>query len=105
MPEEFTPVPDAVLRTILELDATATPDWKVERGNAGSEHPLFLSTGGHGGWRLGSDENTAIAGAARNSIRAIVLEVLSSRAAGRGNVGALRPHCDGRACQRGNRID
>ncbi len=76
---DFTPVPDETLRELLELEAKI-PEMTAERGNAGSEHPLFLVIpGSRGGRRLDSDDMTEFVVSSRNSIRAIVLDLLERR--------------------------
>ncbi len=103
MTEEFTPVPDETLLGILEIEAKATPgEWSTPHlsepdvncqcryilceGYAGSVATVevgdgkSISDGGNDCPPLGEAmANGSLIAHSRNSIRAIVLEVLSSR--------------------------
>lgn len=63
---------NAFLAKVEETDAARTPGpWETERGNKGSEHPLFLIVPGDRGGRLvGSDEDAAYVALAVNSLAA-----------------------------------
>lgn len=71
---------DEEIERLKELLAKATPGpWRAERGNAGSEHPLFLITGTRGGRRMDSDEDVELIAESRNHLPAMLAEIEAKR--------------------------